>query len=224
MSSWKPKVILVGSAAVGKTSLLWRFIKNRFQANYKLTTGVDILTKDVEFRPGEIATLSIWDIGGQQRFDFIRDTFYKGAGGVLLIFDLTREATYTEAKKRLSDIRQYAGNIPFALIGNKEDLLKDIGRVIDPDDAKHFTESEDGIYIETSAKTGVNVENAFMELTRLIIKNRESYGEKKKKKKKKEPCGKKKKKKKKKKKTLGKKKKKKKRKRTLWGKKNKKNK
>ena len=65
MSSFKLKVLLTGAAAVGKTSLVQRFIKNRFAANYKLTVGVDILTKDVEFRDGEIATLSIWDIGGQ---------------------------------------------------------------------------------------------------------------------------------------------------------------
>ena len=78
MSSFKLKVLLCGAAAVGKTSLVQRFIKNRFAANYKLTVGVDILTKDVEFRPSEVATLSIWDIGGQQRFEFIRSTFYKG--------------------------------------------------------------------------------------------------------------------------------------------------
>ncbi|MFX1257850.1 MAG: Rab family GTPase, partial [Promethearchaeota archaeon] len=98
MSSFKLKVLLTGAAAVGKTSLVQRFIKNRFAANYKLTVGVDILTKDVEFRPGEIATLSIWDIGGQQRFEFIRSTFYKGAAGALLVFDLTREQTYTETR------------------------------------------------------------------------------------------------------------------------------
>ncbi|MFX0140100.1 MAG: Rab family GTPase, partial [Candidatus Hodarchaeota archaeon] len=136
MSSFKLKVLLTGAAAVGKTSLVQRFIKNRFQANYKLTVGVDILTKDVEFRQGEIATLSIWDIGGQQRFEFIRSTFYKGAAGALLVFDLTREQTYTETRKWLTEIRQFAGeNIPFVFIGNKADLIEDVGMVIDRDEA-----------------------------------------------------------------------------------------
>ncbi len=173
MSSFKLKVLLTGAAAVGKTSLVQRFIKQRFAANYKLTVGVDILTKDVEFRPGEIATLSIWDIGGQQRFEFIRSTFYKGAAGALLVFDLTREQTYQETRKWLTEIRQFAGaDLPFVFIGNKADLIEDVGEVIDRNEARTFAESENSIYIETSAKTGVNVDEAFTELTRRIIDSR----------------------------------------------------
>jgi len=173
MSSFKLKIILTGAAAVGKTELVQRFIKNRFAVNYKLTVGVDILTKDVEFRSGEIATLSIWDIGGQQRFEFIRSTFYKGAAGAMLVFDLTREQTYVETRKWLSEIKQSAGeNIPFVLIGNNVDLVEDVGVVIDREEARRFAESEGSIYIETSSKTGKHVDESFTELTRRIIDSR----------------------------------------------------
>lgn len=172
MSSFKLKILLIGRN-LANNRVIQRIIKNRFAANYKLTVGVDILTKDVEFIPGEVATLSIWDIGGQQKFEFIRSTFYKGAAGALLVFDLTREQTYLETRKWLTEIRQFSNeNIPFVLIGNKVDLLEDVGEVIDREEARTFAEREGSIYIETSAKTGINVDDAFTELTRRIVESR----------------------------------------------------
>ena len=174
MSSFKLKVILILIGRdLAKRRLIQRFIKNQFAANYKLTVGVDILTKDVEFKPGEVATLSIWDIGEQQRFEFIRSTFYKGAAGALLVFDLTKENNYIETRKWLTEIRQFSNeNIPFVLIGNKVDLLEDEGEVIDREDLRAFAEAEGSIYAETSTETGINVDEAFTELTRRIIESR----------------------------------------------------
>ena len=175
MSSQKYKILLVGATGVGKTSFAQRFIKNRFAANYKLTVDVDIFTKDVEFKPGVIATLSIWDLGAQQRFEFIRSTFYKGAVGALLVFDLTREQTYIETRKWLTEIRQFSnGNIPFLLIGNKVDLLEDGRVVIDREEARAFAEKECSIYIETSPDMTVIFEEALRELTRRIVDKRMS--------------------------------------------------
>jgi len=172
MSSFKLKVILFGRDLVTH-QLITRFVKNRFAANYKLTVGVEILTKDVEFKPGEVATLSIWDIGSQQRFEFIRSTFYKGAAGVLLVFNLAEAQTYIETRKWLTEIRQFSNeNIPFVLIGNKIDIFEDVGEVVDREEARAFAEKEGNIYIETSVKTGINVDDAFTELTRRIIESR----------------------------------------------------
>jgi small GTP-binding protein len=169
MSTYKLKILLCGPAAVGKTSLIHRFIKSKFSVDYKLTVGVDILTKEVEYEPGKTATLSIWDIGGQERFSFIRTTFYKGASGVLLVFDLSRAATWDAIKNWRDEVTQFAGNVPFVLIGNKVDLIPEVGEVIDRNECKRYAEEESSIYVETSAKTGINVDEAFTTLTKLII-------------------------------------------------------
>ncbi len=170
MSSYKYKVVLTGEGAVGKTSLVNQFIHHQFNKKQEQTVGIDISAMTVEYAPGDLATLSIWDIAGQQRFEFIRNTFYRGATGALLVFDLSREQTFVKTREWLSDIRKLVGkNIPFVLIGNKADLLEDVGDVVDRDEARAFAENEDSIYIETSARTGDNVEWVFKELTRRII-------------------------------------------------------
>ncbi|MFX0167595.1 MAG: Rab family GTPase [Candidatus Hodarchaeota archaeon] len=173
MSSFKLKVLLTGAKAVDKTRLFNKIIKVRIQANYKLTVGVDILTKDVEFRTGEIAILSIWDIRDQQRFEYIRSTFYKGAAGAILVFDLTREETYSEVKNLLTEIRQFAGeNIPFVLIGNNVHLLKLKDKGIIRKEACEFARNEGGIYIEISPTSIDVLEEGICELTRRIINSR----------------------------------------------------
>ncbi|NMC04401.1 MAG: GTP-binding protein [Candidatus Lokiarchaeota archaeon] len=165
-TSFKVKLLLCGPAAVGKTSLIKRFVKNAFQGDYKLTIGVDILTKDVMMRNQEVATLSIWDVGGQKRFEFIRTTFYKGASGAILVFDLTRAETYQEVTEKWApELIRNCGQIPFILIGNKADLVEKVGRVMDPQEAVNWANANGSIYLETSALGGQNVDEAFIEIT-----------------------------------------------------------
>ena len=168
--SYKVKLLLCGPAAVGKTSLIRRFIKGSFANEYKLTIGVDILTKDVTLSNGEVATLSIWDIGGQARFAFIRTTFYKGASGALLVFDLTRAETFTEVTAQWAqEIQKYCATVPYILIGNKADLLENIGRQMDQSIAEQWIASNNSIYLETSALGGQNVDEAFIEITERMV-------------------------------------------------------
>ncbi len=169
----KIKLVLLGPAATGKTSLIWRFIKSKFNADYRLTFGCEVITKDVEYEPGEIATVEMWDIGGQMYFEFIRDKLYKDADGALLVFDLTRADTYDQVTtKWLQEVRQCAGeNIPFVLIGNKIDLIKELGEVVNRLDAKQFAVSQKSTYIETSSLDGTSVDEVFLEITRRVIAN-----------------------------------------------------
>ena len=170
ISSYKLKLILIGLLNAGIDKPLNRIIKNRFAANYKLTVGVDILTKDIEFKPLEVATLSIWDIGGQQRFEFIRSTFYKGASGALLVFDLTREGIILEIRKWLKEIFQTAGKIPFLLIGNNVRLEKD--SITKREQIYDLIKTQGGMYIELNPEDIKTIETGLLELINQIILKR----------------------------------------------------
>ncbi|MFX1260211.1 MAG: Rab family GTPase, partial [Promethearchaeota archaeon] len=165
------KVIILGPGAVGKTSLLNRFVHNEFDLSYKLTLGVDFLTKNVEYELSKIAKLQIWDIGGQERFKFLHRSFYEGAYGAFIVFDLSRQNTFSSMKDWLSEMRSILHNeIPTTIIGNKSDLITQIGNVIDRNEVENYAKSKGCSYIETSAKTGDNVELAFLELTNRMVK------------------------------------------------------
>ncbi|MHA1283620.1 MAG: Rab family GTPase [Promethearchaeota archaeon] len=174
MFSFKFKIVLLGPAAVGKTSLLRRYVTGIFEENYSATIGVQFLTKELVVKSEKNEdlkiNLSIWDVTGQERFEDLRTTFYRGAQGALLIFDLTRRKTFEEIKFWYEEITKVLGKeVPFVLIGNKNDLLKDVGRGVEISEAEKLAKEFNSIYIETSAKTGDNVDKAFLKLTELIL-------------------------------------------------------
>jgi Ras-related protein Rab-14 len=168
------KVIIIGPGAVGKTSLLHRYVENKFEFKYKATIGADFLSKVIESypKPNSTCKLQIWDIGGQERYKFLRSSFFDGANGALVVFDISRWHTFEELKDWLSDLRQYAGKkTPFVLIGNKVDLCDDDDNKYDKVSAESLAKEENAYFIETSAKTGENVDDAFLNLIQKMIKN-----------------------------------------------------
>ncbi|MBN2150267.1 MAG: GTP-binding protein [Candidatus Lokiarchaeota archaeon] len=161
-SAYKIKVLLCGAKGVGKTELIKPYVKSAFQMDYKLTVGVDILTKDVMLRSGQAATISIWDLGTQKRFEFIRSTFYRGASGAILVFDLTRAETYEDATRTwAADIRSHCGPVPFMLVGTGLDRIAEDGRAVDAGEARKWADSHDSIYAETGASLKGNLEPLF---------------------------------------------------------------
>jgi small GTP-binding protein len=170
---YKYKILILGSPAVGKTSLLHRFVSDEFLVDHHSTIGAKFSTKEIKISEDKAnnntAQLSLWDVGGQPSYLNIRTTFYRGAHGALIVFDLIREKTFKEIKDWQREMHDtLSKDIPFIIIGNKSDLIKREGRKININDAKKFAKKKNSVYIETSAKTGLNVEKAFRELTRII--------------------------------------------------------
>ena len=156
------KIVLVGHFGVGKTSLVKRFIQEVFSEDYHTTIGVKVDKKVVKIDQSEVSLL-IWDIAGEASLDIIPDMYLTGAQGAILVFDFTREATYSSLPEQLSILKQKLNNVPIALVGNKNDLINDnqIDNIIE---ALNL-----GEILSTSAKTGEGVEHLFEILARKMI-------------------------------------------------------
>jgi small GTP-binding protein len=163
------KICVIGDAAVGKTSLIKRFIKDEFDDKYLLTIGVKVSTKDLkmELEKEEIdLTLQIWDIVGQSGFSKIQNQAYDSASGALLVLDLSRKETLKTFDLWLSSLYKIAGEVPVVVLANKNDLEPEFGN-------KEIEEKviDYGFpYCLTSAKTGENVNEAFNELGDMMIR------------------------------------------------------
>jgi small GTP-binding protein len=161
------KICLLGEANVGKTSLVYRFIENKFRDNYKSTLGVNLLKKDMSLKDyGNVAT-TIWDLGGQESFKSLRKLYLEGANGALIIFDSTQKKTFEKLDGWIRDFKIDRETEPILLIGNKNDLKDKI--TISDKEAKEFAKNNKMEYISTSAKTGSNVEEAFDNIVKLIL-------------------------------------------------------
>ncbi|MFX1285533.1 MAG: GTP-binding protein [Promethearchaeota archaeon] len=167
------KLLLLGDGAVGKTSLILRFIENRFSEDYQMSLGVNFLTKTVTFidtkNVKRIASLQVWDIAGQARHVSYSHLYLKGALGAFYVFDLTRRETLLQMQERWqAQVLRVSPQCLSILIGNKADLEKD--RALSTSQSRKIHEAMHAIdYIETSAKTGENVNQAFQTMTTRIL-------------------------------------------------------
>ena len=168
------KLILCGDPAVGKTSLIKRYVDHTFTADYKPVMGVDITSKDVRLDDGREATISIHDLGGQRRWDAFRDRFYRGAHLAMFVYDLTRTETLDNlVEKWISEFLEYAPvkedhSQKFLLVGNKADLT-DIIQISKRKGSNAAKKSNAIGNIWTSAKDDLNVEKAFVDLIETFL-------------------------------------------------------
>ena len=170
------KIAVIGSYATGKSSLISQFCEKQFKEDYKPTLGASIIAKDIVLEGGEDeyhCRLVLWDIAGQEKYENVRPMYFQGCSGAILVYDLTRIPTIREIKtKWIEDFRQHATpGASFILIGNKKDL-EDIRNVsTEEGDALAQEINADRFSLETSARTGENVEDAFMSLVKQILQS-----------------------------------------------------
>ena len=171
LDRYKPiKVLLLGDAGVGKTCVLQRFADGTFVSSTRATVGMDLKRTTIDLDgTGEKVTLQIWDTAGQERFRTITSSYYRGAHGIIVVYDTTDSETFEHVKTWLHEIDRYASeNVNKLLVGNKSDLTSK--RQVETESAKEFAESVNIPFLETSAKNATNVEDAFMTMAGEIKK------------------------------------------------------
>jgi Ras-related protein Rab-1A len=164
------KILLVGDSGVGKSSLLLRFTDDMFQETFISTIGVDFKIRNVKIQD-KVVKMQIWDTAGQERFRTITSSYYRGAHGIIVVYDITDQASFNNAKMWLSEIERYAcGNVTKLLVGNKADMNDK--RAVETSAGKAFAQQQGMLFAEASAKAGQGVEDAFMVLVKEIFDKR----------------------------------------------------
>ena len=174
LKSYIYKICVVGDGGVGKTSMVLRYCENTFKDNYIMTIGSNFSTKTVELPnyPQFQVKLQIWDLAGQKHFSFVRPPFYRGATGIVYVFDLTRRSSFANLNEWKSEVEKVVGQKPSLLVGNKIDIAVDGKREVSSQDGESFkSEISAKKYFETSAKQGDSVEEVFKLLTLEILRN-----------------------------------------------------
>ena len=155
------KVALVGQLAGGKTSLAVRYVNKHFDEKHKSTSGAAFLTREVKAGNDNVR-FDIWDTSGQERYDFLTPLYFKGAKGVIVVYDITSRESFLRAMRWVEEIKNATPNMLIALTGNKVDLEGE--RKVEPNEGEAYAQQEGILFKETSAKTGKNVEELFLAL------------------------------------------------------------
>ncbi|XP_070814473.1 ras-related protein Rab-22A [Chaetodon trifascialis] len=166
MSLRELKVCLLGDTGVGKSSIVWRFVEDSFDPNINPTIGASFMTKTVQYQ-NELHKFLIWDTAGQERFRALAPMYYRGSAAAIIVYDITKEESFQTLKNWVKELRQHGPpNIVVAIAGNKCDLSD--AREVPEKDAKDYADSIHAIFVETSAKNAININEVFIEISKRI--------------------------------------------------------
>lgn len=165
--SFSFKVVLLGEGCVGKTSLVLRYVENKFNEKHFSTLQASFLNKKLNIA-GKRVNLAIWDTAGQERFHALGPIYYRDSNGAVLVYDITDEDSFTKVKNWVKELRKMLGDdVCLCIVGNKTDLEKD--RAVPVAEADSYAASVKANHFLTSAKQNRGIEELFLDLTRRMI-------------------------------------------------------
>eukprot|EP01097_Dermamoeba_algensis_P002516 TRINITY_DN199_c0_g1_i5.p1 TRINITY_DN199_c0_g1~~TRINITY_DN199_c0_g1_i5.p1 ORF type:complete len:202 (+),score=37.91 TRINITY_DN199_c0_g1_i5:98-703(+) len=168
------KIVVLGSAGVGKTSLALRFVQGTYRSEQTSTIGASFLTKRMIVEGWKIK-LQIWDTAGQERFRSMAPMYYRSAAAAILVYDITSAESFETMKGWFNELNdKYQGNIIIAIAGNKLDLEHE--RRVNVEDAKSYAQSIDAFWTETSAKDNTGIEEMFSSICQQLIQKKKQSG------------------------------------------------
>ncbi|CAG9321543.1 unnamed protein product [Blepharisma stoltei] len=158
----KFKLVFLGDIYTGKTSIINRFMNDTFDANYQATIGIDFLSKTI-YHENQAIRLQLWDTAGQERFRSLIPNYIRDSSVAIIVFDVTNKQTFLSIDRWVQDVRSERGKEALIVIaGNKMDKVEE--RIVSYEEASEKAKAHEGLYVETSAKTGDNISQLFKQI------------------------------------------------------------